>query len=417
MRPPVDPNRTTDGGGFNGGPRRACLAMLDPVGRGGIATMAEELYRVLEHWAWRPGLLYLSASPEDRLAPWQLLRQGRFAGIREKTHRGMRGMAVGHLPAHFFALSAIWPYRAVRAYIDSFSAFVVLGTADRGITLALMRKPYVCWLATALEDDLRARASLGDEWARRTLASPAWLLLRWQERFVLRHARLIMTISQHTADRLRVLEPQCAERVRVVPVPVDVDTFRPRPDGQGQVFRLLFVGRAGDARKNIGLLLQALKAVLRYRPRTELVVVSGDAPGVGSRLDALGIRHAVRWVPTVDGKPALARYFQDADLFVLPSKQEGLGIVVLEAMAAGLPVVSTRCGGPEMLVRHGETGLLVPTDDSEPMAQAILRLAASHDQRKVMGANARRVAIAEFSREAVGLRLRQAFMEAYGRAD
>lgn len=401
----------------NGGPCRVCLAMLDPAGRGGIATMAEELYRLLEHWAWRPGLLYLSASPEDQLTPRQLLRQGRFAGVREKANRGMWGMAVGHLPAHSFALSAIWPYRAVRAYIDSFSAFVVLGTADRGITLALMRKPYVCWLATALEDDLRARASLGDAWAKRTIASPAWPLLQWQERFVLRHARLIMAISQYAADRLRAVEPQCADRIRVVPVPVDVDTFQPRRDGRGHAaFRLLFVGRASDARKNIGLLLQALKAVLRHQPETELVVVSGDAPTVASRLEALGIRHAVRWVPTVDGKPALARYFQDADLFVLPSKQEGLGIVVLEAMAAGLPVVSTRCGGPEMLVRDGETGLLVPTDDAEAMAQAILRLAASRNQRKVMGANARRVAMSEFSREAVGPRLRQAFMEAFGRA-
>lgn len=393
--------------------------MLDPADRGGVYRMASELYGVLERWGWMPSLLYLSAVPEDGLSPRQLLARRKIFHAVPKMNRGMRGLAVGHVPARFYALASLWPYRMIGRHLDSFSAHLVLGTADRGITLAMRRNAYVCWLATSLEDEFEARAALGDGWARALMSSPQWPLVLWTERLALKRSALVIALSEHTAERLRRICPSLDGRVRVIPCPVDTDTFRPLPHsnarkGGTRDFSILFVGRVGDRRKNVPMLLRAFRLVLQRQPHARLTMVGGSSPDLLSLVDDLGMAESVEFVPILEEASELAAWYQRAQLFVLPSKQEGLGIVVQEAMAAGLPVVSTRCGGPEMLVRDGETGYLVANDDPEAMAQALVRLAEHPDQRRVMGERTRRIAEREFAREAVAEKFHQAFVDAFG---
>ena len=89
-------------------------------------------------------------------------------------------------------------------------------------------------------------------------------------------------------------------------------------------------------------------------------------------------------------------------MFVLSSKEEGLGLVVLEAMASGLPVLSTRCGGPEGLVVEGVTGYLTPVGDAHALAARMKGLLDDVVLRRSMGERARRMAEEKFSLETAG---------------
>jgi glycosyltransferase involved in cell wall biosynthesis len=119
--------------------------------------------------------------------------------------------------------------------------------------------------------------------------------------------------------------------------------------------------------------------------------VIGDGP-LAARLReqaaGLGVTDRVAW-PGFLPRPEILRRLRDADCFVLSSLHEGLGIVVQEAMHAGLPVVATDNGGQTDLVTHEETGLLVPVEDPGAIAAAVYRLMDDAAERAAMGERGR----------------------------
>jgi glycosyltransferase involved in cell wall biosynthesis len=125
--------------------------------------------------------------------------------------------------------------------------------------------------------------------------------------------------------------------------------------------------------------------------------------GVGAEVDFVGRQT----------KPDLVRLYQGAELFVLSSNQEGLGISVLEAMACGTPVVSTRCGGPESVLAEGETGFMVPLNDHAAMADRILQLLSDATLMATMRENCIRYAQKTFSRPVVEGIMLQAFQDVF----
>jgi glycosyltransferase involved in cell wall biosynthesis len=191
--------------------------------------------------------------------------------------------------------------------------------------------------------------------------------LRALERRTIRDARVRWAISP--ASRRAVIEATGVppDTIRVVPVPVDTRRFTPLPDEQWgarlEAPELVFVGRADDPRKNIGLLLEAFSLLRRRLPTATLKLV-GTRPNVPlpAGAEATG---RVESVPEV---------LRGASLFVLPSLQEGFGIVVAEALASGVPVLVTPCGGPEELVRDSHGGELLPGFDASELAERALAL-------------------------------------------
>ncbi len=149
---------------------------------------------------------------------------------------------------------------------------------------------------------------------------------------------------------------------------------------------VLFVGRL-EKRKGLRFLLRAWPSVLERHPRARLVVVGKGRPLEGYR------RFAARqgWSPTdvvFAGYVAtedLPRYYQRCDVFCAPNTgQESFGIVLLEAMAAGAPIVASNIPGYRDVVTHGEQGLLVEAQDPEAIAAAIGQLLDSADLRESM---------------------------------
>ena len=123
---------------------------------------------------------------------------------------------------------------------------------------------------------------------------------------------------------------------------------------------------------------------------------------------SLGIRDVIEFREDVP-IDELASLYRNAALFVLPSNEEGLGIVLLEAMASGTPVVSTRCGGPETIIVDGETGFLTPVGDAQALAARMRQLLESPQLRRDMGASGRRTIKARFSLDVAG----RAFLDKY----
>jgi glycosyltransferase involved in cell wall biosynthesis len=189
----------------------------------------------------------------------------------------------------------------------------------------------------------------------------------------------------------------------LIPNGVPTDEYAPDPDRRVQWRQahgiephatvLVHVGRFAPP-KNHALLIEAFAQVRSDAPLYLLLVGGGELENaVREQVSALGLQERVRFLGV---RADVADILRASDVFVLSSRVEGNPLSVLEAMAAGLPVVSTAVGGVPELVREGETGLLVPSEDAGALAQAMQALVDDPARRQAMGAAARQYAVAHF---------------------
>jgi glycosyltransferase involved in cell wall biosynthesis len=229
------------------------------------------------------------------------------------------------------------------------------------------------------------------------------------ERNVLSRMDHVFAQSAYTHQLLEGLVPH--GRLSMGSPGVDTSLFRPGKKGSDGY--ILSVARFSDPRKNVGVLFRAYAFVRRELPDTPRLVLAGTtAPTTEdwSIARALGI---LKWVEFRENPPVeeLVKLYRESTLFVLSSNEEGFGIVLIEAMASGVPVVSTRCGGPETVVADGKTGYLTPVGDHEAMAARIKELLTQEDKQRLMGEEGRRLAEQRFSFDATG----RAYVDVYDR--
>lgn len=241
-------------------------------------------------------------------------------------------------------------------------------------------------------------------WARRQLPFLVPALRRW-----IRRSNAVTANSSYTAAMIREVYDRPVDRIPFGST-VDASSAEPRAYVRGSPFELLFVGRLVE-RKGLQHLLPAL-AQLRARHDVRLEVV-GAGPLDGALREqarALQLADAVRFHGFVDASE-LARRYASAHAFVLPAvqdskgDQEGLGVVLVEAGAHGLPLVASESGGIVDVVRDGETGLLVPPADERALESAIERLVLDPALARRLGAGAQARVAAEFSWPAIVERL------------
>ena len=198
--------------------------------------------------------------------------------------------------------------------------------------------------------------------------------------------------------------------VTVIPNGIDTESFRP---GEGRRLReklgitseALLVGSVGNVRpaKDYQTLLRTahrVKAVMG--PKVKFVVAGQRTRPLFDELESLQreleLEDTVEFLGFRDDVPELLRAL---DLAFLSSTHEGFSLVVVQAMATGLPVVSTRCGGPEEIFTHEEEGLFCPPGDPEALADGILRLREDPVLRRSMGERGRETAEKRFSQDAM----------------
>jgi glycosyltransferase involved in cell wall biosynthesis len=194
-------------------------------------------------------------------------------------------------------------------------------------------------------------------------------------------------------------------RCRVVPNGIDPQVFQALPrmnyfrqqHNLEQVMIYLFLGRI-DAGKGLDLLLPAFKKLLQVSGDSHLVLAGADERGYAAQVrhlaKELGLASRLTLTGLITGQDKLAA-LQDADVFVLPSRSEGLSIAMLEAMYMGLPVVVTDRVGLWRQVENNRCGLVVPYD-ADSLAGALRRIAAAPD-RWEMGQRGRQLVASGFT--------------------
>jgi phosphatidylinositol alpha-1,6-mannosyltransferase len=214
------------------------------------------------------------------------------------------------------------------------------------------------------------------------------------ERLAVRRADVVVATSQYSRNRIVEAYGIPAGKIVIVPEPIDLRSWE---EGAGEVVGALASPPAiltvahMYPRKNLGVLMEAY-ARLRDAgvPFQGWVVGEGPCRSAWERLkDSLDLGDRVTFLGTIPRRELVERYRRTA-IFCLPSRQEGFGIVFLEAMACGKPVVAVRAAAVPETVVDGETGLLTDPDDPEALAQALFALLSDPDRRRAAGEAGRR---------------------------
>lgn len=229
-------------------------------------------------------------------------------------------------------------------------------------------------------------------------------------------ADAVACISDFTRSQLmRFSDPADWDKLGVVHMSVDADRFVPTERaGRTGPLRILDVGRLVPE-KGAPVLLDAVTRLAAAGVEVELRLVgSGDlADSLGRAVAERGLGDRVELVGPVGQDEILAQYHW-ADVFCLPSFAEGLPVVLMEAMATGLPVVTTAINGIPELVRDGRNGRLLPPGRADLLADALSGLAADPDLRSRLGVQARRDVLDGFTVESCA-RAQQEFLAGVGR--
>jgi glycosyltransferase involved in cell wall biosynthesis len=326
------------------------LAVLgaDPRFRGGALAQMEAFWRAALELGRQPSFLYL-AHPS-------------LAGVPLDGSP----LDVPGLEAPFGRLDSANQLAAGRRLAprlrDARSVWVVSTTAAHGYAAPLSGRPYACWVGTGLADEWAGRRH-GLAASRRLAIRLNAPVLRRVERRVLRGADRVYATSPSSRAGVARAGGLAEEDVGILPIPVDLESFTPAPEEEWRATLarplLAFVGRADDPRKNARLLLDALELL----PGVRLLMIGSPPRGpLPERVEATGV------------VPAVSPHLRRASLFVLPSYQEGFGIAAAEALAAGLPVVTTPSGGPEALVRESGAGVVLSGFSADELATTVREL-------------------------------------------
>jgi glycosyltransferase involved in cell wall biosynthesis len=244
----------------------------------------------------------------------------------------------------------------------------------------------------AAHEIFREEAVLSPDFAETMVTTPDWIVARHEAE--LRDADGILVPSDYVQDTL-VARGVAPERIHVLPYGVDIQRFQPAPRKEDGTFRILFVGQL-SGRKGIRYLLEAAKRL--NLPDAELVLVGKMLGGEQAFAPYRGVFRHVTHLPYHE----VHRLFQTADIFVYPSLHEGSAFATYEALASGLPIVTTKNSGS--VVRDGAEGFIVPIRDIDALVDRIERLYRDKALRAQMAQAARQRAT-EFTWAHYGERL------------
>jgi len=273
----------------------------------------------------------------------------------------------------------------------------------------------VCGLGRPVAVHCATRAPVERRPRHRALSGPGEAWRRMMTRIIDRVDRMAL----ERADAIQVMNPWMLEYAREVtagrdtPIQllqpgVDTSHYVPGPECDRHTDPyILCVGRLNDPRKNIGLLLQAFAGL---DAPVRLLLAGFGAPGDGfwREVNQRGLRDRVSFVAAPD-REALIPLYQRAAVFALSSDEEGFGMVILEAMSCGVPVVSTMSGGPDSIIDDGLDGYLVPLRDPAALRERLQRLVRDRALNHRMGAAARETVVARFDAHRAG----QTLLETY----
>jgi glycosyltransferase involved in cell wall biosynthesis len=281
---------------------------------------------------------------------------------------------------------------------DIFEAHAVSGYGfPKSLEKLGIKKPFIHTIHGVLADEYDQAKKNGYLSVRDRVANYFMQKLSKLEEETAKKASIVVTISNYSLEKIQ--KYYCIEqnKVRIVPNGVDIEKFKPMDTkavrqkfGLGNETCVLFVGSL-IPRKGLPFLVEAAKKVAKNKADTKFLIV-GDGPlrnQLSDSIKSANLSGNFKFLGNLkdDELPAV---YNCADVFVLPSIQEGQGIVLLEAQASGKPVVAFNIGGVNETVQNKETGFLVNRGNVDELADALLKLLTDKALREKMGSKGHR---------------------------
>jgi glycosyltransferase involved in cell wall biosynthesis len=366
-------------------PRRRVLLVVDSLDTGGAERHVADLAASL---ASRGDAVTVACSVAGPLAP-ALERLG--VEVRPLLGGLVKRRVSLRYARALRRLIRAEPFDIVHAHIYASAAAAALATVGTGVPLVVTEHSEGCW--------------------KRRRHDPA-------SRLTYRRATRVIAVSAAVRDVVVTRYGVRPEKVVYVPnaVAPAPSLARPRPKRTTRGDRLL-VGRVTRLlpEKAVDVFLEAAARVAPVQAGARFLVV-GDGPArpeLEELASSLGLDGRVRFLGLhPDARDVIAAL----DVLVVSSRSEGSPLVALEAMEAGVPVVATAVGGLPDQIEHGRTGLLVPPDDAEALAGALLELLANPARARALGAAGRRRALALFGYAEMFERVERVYADARFRA-
>jgi glycosyltransferase involved in cell wall biosynthesis len=380
--------------------KSVCVVVPDITGQGGgVRTLAAFIFDTLRRSGrYEPSMVSLAVSSKDE-ASVRLLSPKSWRVGPNAISRNWRGIAHEHVGC-YLAEFEFQRYRCRHPLTEILNQYDVVHVVAGHPSWALVTRG--CKGAVFLH---AATFAASERSGMRRFAFPRWRY--WMTRVTdrldveaLNHIRAAFAMNVGMEQRLG--RAMGASRVAFALPGVDTQLFRPNYYREGGY--ILSVGRFSDPRKNVRMLLRAYGILRRAVVDAPKLVLAGldtlshEDWEFASRLDIVGHVETRQDLSPEE----LAELYRGACMFVLSSDEEGLGLVILEAMACGLPVLSTRCGGPEGLVVEDVTGYLTPIGDAHAFAGKMKGLLDDVLLRRNMAERSRRIAEEKFSLDTAG---------------
>jgi len=283
-----------------------------------------------------------------------------------------------------------------------------------------IKKPFVHTIHGVLADEYEQARENRYQSFRGKIANYFMHRLSKLEEETAKKATLIVTISQYSLEKIQKYYAVDEAKVRIVPNGVDPEKFKPFEDqaavkrqfGLGNEPCVLFVGSL-IPRKGLPFLVEAAKKIVKEYRETKFLIV-GEGPlrnQLLRKLEAANLSGNFSFLGNVK-EDMLPAVYNCADVFALPSIQEGQGIVLLEAQASAKPVVAFNIGGVNEALLNGETGLLVKRGSTDKFADAIMKLLSDMALREKMGADGRRFVAENFTWDICAQKMLNVYHEA-----
>lgn len=339
----------------------------------------------------------------------------RGVGRKEAVWDGRPYVEVGALGSELECLRYRPRRRLSEALAGADLIQVVSGSPCAGLAVQGLSVPVVLQTATRVIVERQRRQQV----QRRPTDWWRWAMTRVIDRMddrALRSADAVLVENSWMFRYATEVTAASGTWVRYAPPGVDTDLHKPgptrRPGVPGTTPYILSVGRFDDPRKDVQLLLEAYGRLRNQLgdPPVRLVLAGSGQPGpaFSRRVRELKVEEHVDF-HLGPSRAELVALYQGARCFALSSAEEGFGVVLIEAMACGIPVVATRCGGPEGIITEGTDGYLVPTGDVGALAHRLQQLVEGDERNRAMGLAARRTVERKFSQSVAG----EPFLDTY----
>ncbi len=396
--------------------RRIALVVPALESSGGVSAVARFVLETIHRSGWlEPRLVSLSCSARDDLSVALSKPKSWFKGVNTKDGIwcGQPFTRVGSFASEFEFQRYCPRLPLVQILKDCDLVQVVCGSPAWANTVIGFDKPVSMQVATLakVERRLRNAKSRGALAMWRKAMTPITSIM---ENRALRMANAIQVENKWMFKYAKDINKDRNVDLICAPPGIDTDFFRPI-DARNLKSRpyILCVGRMSDPRKNVNLLLNAYALLPnRLRMNVRLIMAGSSAPSdfFWQEVERLKLNEQVSFILKPNRTKLLGLY-QKASVFALPSDEEGLGVVLLEAMACALPVISTRCGGPENIITDNLDGYLIPRGDAENLSKCLTALLENPDRNMDMGRKARETIVQRYDNHIAG----KAFMDVWDR--